>query len=109
MNVLDTEIVVDGRLVRIAKLRNEEFDYVKDPAAFLEALKACPEAKASIFTFLQEQHETEPKYPYYLEAHSISGLPVSSYDHWLSRQIDSKTRNMIRKAPKTGVALRLAE
>jgi hypothetical protein len=106
MNVATQEIVVQGRIVKVAKLRNEWYDFLEDPMEFVAVMKKS-KTKAHLFTFLQEPHELEPKYPFHLESDSISVLPISTYDHWFKKQINDKTRNMIRKASKNRVELRL--
>jgi hypothetical protein len=81
---------------------------VEEPESFLRALQEAG-VKGHLFTFLQEPHECEPKYQYYSERDGISILPISTYENWLTKQIDAKTRNMVRKAGKKGVVLRPTE
>src|SRR5207244_9410255 len=47
-----------------------------------------------------------PKYTYPMEWDNVAALPVSSFDHWWTRQINDKTRNMVRRAGKKGVTVR---
>jgi hypothetical protein len=105
MQVLDLEVIVRGRIIRIARVYNEWYDFVEDPESFLDGLGAAG-LRADIFSFLQEPHEVEPKYQYHSEVDPISILPISTYDHWLKKQINDKTRNMVRKASKSGIELR---
>jgi hypothetical protein len=49
--------------------------------------------------------DTSPKYPYPMEWDNIAVLPVSTFDHWWARQIDGKSRNMIRRAEKKGAVV----
>ncbi len=107
-NGLVPEIVIAGKFVKVVKLRNEWYDFVEDPAEFISALKKS-NANADLFTFLQEPDELQPKYPFYLEYDSVSVVPISTYENWLKKQINDKTRNMIRKAAKAGVELRPVE
>jgi hypothetical protein len=41
-----------------------------------------------------------------MEWDNLAVLPVSTFDHWWTKQIDNKTRNMVRKAEKKGVLAR---
>ena len=43
-----------------------------------------------------------------MERESVAALPITDYDHWWANQVNSKTRNLIRKAEKKGVEIRLA-
>jgi hypothetical protein len=108
MNIADTELVVAGRFVRMAKLRDEGYDFLEDPPRFLEILRGS-KIKADLFTFLQEPYDLEPRHALYMERQSIPVLPITTYDDWLKNQINDKTRNMIRKAAKCGVEIRPVE
>jgi hypothetical protein len=108
MKVANQEIAIVGRPIKVAKLRNEWYDFLEDPANFITELKKA-KIGTHLFTFLQEVHELEPKYPFLLARDSISVLPITTYDHWLKKQINDKTRNMIRKASKNDVELRLVD
>lgn len=104
----NTEILVRRGLVRTARLHNEWYDFIDNPKEFVEEIREAG-AAVDLFTFLQELHELDPKYPFHLERDSISVLPISTYEHWLKKQINDKTRNMIRKATKSGVQLRTVD
>jgi hypothetical protein len=41
-----------------------------------------------------------------MELDNLAVVPVSSFDHWWSNQVDNKTRNMVRRACKMGVVVR---
>src|SRR5581483_3184532 len=43
---------------------------------------------------------------YPMQWDNLAVLPVSTYDHWWTKQIDNKTRNMVRKGEKQGVTVR---
>jgi hypothetical protein len=36
----------------------------------------------------------------------VAALPVSTFEHWWTQQVDGKTRNMVRRAEKKGVVVR---
>jgi hypothetical protein len=62
-----------------------------------------------VFTFWQRFPDTKPKYKWYAEWDEIAVLDIRhGYNHWWKR-ISKKTRNMIRKAEKEGVSVRVVE
>jgi hypothetical protein len=99
------EIRVRGKLVRIASLDAEGFIFLKDPEAALVGLRHS-KGGADIFTFMQSLAETAPKYKYLMEWDNLAALPVSSYDHWITKQINFKVRNKVKKAIKSGIVTR---
>lgn len=106
-------VEIDGRTysltsgpVTVAALEEEWYEDVDDPYAVIAALSGGSEVKPDIFTFWQRLPGLEPKYPFYVEWESIAALPVTSFDHWWTKQISSRTRNLIRKANKEGLEVR---
>jgi len=96
-------------LLRFCSLRDEYYDFVEEPAAFLRDLKSDSRVKADLFTFTQPVPDPEPKFSYHLEYDSAAVVFLSTYDHWWKKQIKDKTRNMVRKAQKAGVEIRAVE
>jgi hypothetical protein len=105
MTIEGKAIAVSGRFPRIARLRAEYYEYVAEPRSFIDQLKASG-GRADVFTFLQETPEKEPKHRFRHEWESISVVRISTFDHWWKKQVNDKTRNMVRKAQKAGVELR---
>lgn len=101
----NVKIISLGNILKIARVKEEEYFDIEDPASFIEALKKS-DNKPDIFTFMQRLPDTEPKYKYFMERESIAAIPIKNYDHWWKNQINSKTRNLIRKAEKMGVTVR---
>jgi hypothetical protein len=101
-----TELSVSGRVLKIAQLRHEWFEYLDDPAAFIKEVK--PARAADILTFLQEAHVERPKLPFQSEPASASVLAFKSFDDWW-KNLNFKARNKARKAQKSGVELRPAK
>jgi hypothetical protein len=99
------DVSVSGSLCRVARLRNEGYEFLSDPEKFMRAFADLP-IRADILTFTQGIGDSEPKYPYRLEWHDFAVLPIETYEHWWKRQINDKTRNRVRKAYKMGVTLR---
>lgn len=102
--MVEKELFVSGRIVRIAKLRHEWFDFLEDPRATVRALQKSGNG-ADLFTFLQDLNDTRPPYRFYREAASAAVLPVTTYEAWW-QSLDPRVRNKIRKAQKAGVELR---
>jgi len=98
-------VIIAGRLARIARLRDEPFERLDDPVGFLDTLKRA-NVRADLFTFSQEIAERAPRYALPLEWDRLSVLTVTTYEHWWTRQINDKTRNMVRKARRRGVEVR---
>lgn len=104
----DHSFAISGHWPRIARVRDEPFACITDPERVLQRMKRQPIA-ADIFSFSQELADTTPKYPYHFEWDSHAVVPVTTYEQWWKKQINDKSRNMVRKAQKNGVELRLVE
>ncbi len=105
MQLCGREIKVHGRILRIARIAGEKYLFLDDPVPILEAAKKAA-IRIDIFTFMQRLPDSSPKYPYPMEMDNLAVLPVSTFEHWWNKQIDNKTRNMVRKAQKQGVVVR---
>lgn len=98
-------VKVSGNLIRIACLDGDKHEFPEDPEAFLTELRSCG-TRIDLFTFLQRIPETVPKYSYPVEWDNLAVLPVSTFDHWWTKQLRSYPRNRARQAEKKGVVLR---
>lgn len=96
---------VDGRLVRIARPREEWDTDVNDPAAWIAALGPAG-VHADLFTFHQRLPNSRPRFDYHMEWDNVAALPISGYDHWLGCQLHQNPRNKLRKAAKAGLVVR---
>jgi hypothetical protein len=96
------DLKVTGRFLRTAQLSDEYYVPVDDPASFIHILKEA-RVKADLFTFVQELHDRTPKFEYHREWDEMAVLPLTTFDHWMDKQITFKPRNKIRKAWKNGV------
>ncbi len=105
MKVCGREVKVQGSLIRIARLEADGYHFLENTEVFLNGLRECG-ARIDLFTFIQKLPETSPKYAYPMEWDNRAVLPVSTFEHWWTKQVDNKTRNMVRKAEKKGVVLR---
>ena len=90
----------------VISLEDEWYDDVRDPVAVIEALSNDSSVKADIFTFWQRVPDVTPKHRFHMELESVAALPITTYDHWFSKQISSRTRNLIRKSQKEGIEVR---
>jgi hypothetical protein len=105
MNVEGKDIKVDGRLVRIGRLAAEKYEFLDDPRPALDALRASGE-RIDLFTFMQSLSERSPRHAYPFEWDNLAAVPVSTFEDWWTKQINGKTRNMVRRAEKAGVTVR---
>ena len=104
--VCGTNVVVSGRMVRIARLDADGYQFIDDPARFLDGLRHCG-ARIDLFTFMQKLPETAPKFKYPMEWDNLAAIPISTFDHWWNEQLRFKARNKARQAGKKGVTLRI--
>jgi Acetyltransferase (GNAT) domain len=106
MTINGQRVMVEGRALRIASFEQEWYEDIEDPKTLINELSKS-EAKPDILTFWQRLPDTQPKYSYSMETDSIAALPIKSYSYWWDKQIDCKTRNMVRKSHKKGVTVRM--
>jgi len=99
------ELRFNGRVVRLGYIDGEGYQFLDDPEAAVESLRKS-RARVDIFTFIQRLSETEPKYKFPMELDNFAALPIITYDQWLTKQIDFKVRNKVRKAGKNGVVVK---
>jgi hypothetical protein len=105
MNVCGTDVKIQGRLLRIARVAAEGFEFIEDPDAARSALQNTG-TRIDLFTFMQKLPHVSPEYDYPMEWDNVAALPVSTFEHWWTHQIDGKTRNMVRRSEKKGVVVR---
>jgi hypothetical protein len=107
MRLNGLDIRLRGRSVKTARIENEFLRDVEDPASLIRDLKGL-RPRPDLFTFWQRFPDTTPRYPYHLEWDNWAVLSISSYDQWFRNQISGKIRAKIRRAPKTGVEIKVA-
>jgi hypothetical protein len=101
MQICGKQALVEGKLVRVARLDAEGYDFFDDPELALEAIRKSG-AGADLFTFTQKLSDTSPKYSYPMEWDNFAALRVTTFDDWMTKQIDFKARNKAsRKFPST--------
>jgi len=104
MEICGKEVLIEGNLIRTARLDAEGYDYWDDPEAALKTLRDGGR-RIDLVTFIQKLSDTSPKYSYPLESDNLAALRVSTFEHWMTKQIDFKARNKARKAGKNGVVV----
>jgi len=105
------KIMIEGTVLRVARPhaceQQEWFEDVENPEVLIDVLQKS-KRRPDILTFWQRLPDTQPRYPYPMESHSIAALPIKTYSSWWEKQIDRKTRNKVRKAQKKGVTVKMA-
>ena len=98
-------VIVQGRLCRVAHVDGEGYKFLADPESAIAALRTS-NTRADIFTFMQELPETSPRYKYPFEWDNFAVLTISTFDQWWSKQIGFKARNKAKQAEKKGIVIR---
>jgi len=101
-------LLIQGKLVRIARLEEEWYEDVDNPEALIDAIRDSG-CGADVLSFWQRLPDVERKHDYCVEYDSIAAIPVKDHAFWWKNQIDAKTRNMVRRAEKKGVIVRKSE
>jgi hypothetical protein len=104
MHICNKLAQIEGTLIRTARLDAEGYEFVDDPGAALSCLRDL-RRRVDLFTFIQKLSDPSPKFSYPMEWDNMAVLPVSTFDHWMTKQIDFKVRNKARKAEKRGVVI----
>lgn len=105
VRVYGRDIKLEGRLIRTARVAGEKYCFLDDPEPVVDGLRKCG-TRIDLFTFMQRLPETAPKYRYPVEWDNFAALPISTFDHWWTKQIGFKARNKAKQAEKRGVTLR---
>ena len=105
MEISGNELRIEGRLIRIARLDGEGYQFLRDPESALEILRKSG-TRVDLFTFIQNISDAAPKYNYPMEWDNMAVLPISTFDHWMANQISSRVRSTIRKTAKDGIVVR---
>lgn len=100
----EAEVIVRGRLVRIAHPDLDKYEAIMDPEATVAELKRVT-PRIDIFTFIQTMADKDRTHPYKAEKDNLAILPVSTFDNWWNKQIKSYPRNRARQAEKRGVVI----
>ena len=96
---------MQGRLCRVAQLEGDGYKFLSAPQSGITALRGS-NARADLFTFLQQPSASSPQYQYPFDWDNVAVLPVSTFDHWWTKQIGFKARNKAKQAEKKGIIVR---
>jgi hypothetical protein len=105
MEVCGKELRINGTLIRIGFIDGEGYQFLEDPELAIKSLRNSG-PRIDIFTFIQRLSETSTKLSYPMELDNMAALRVSTFDEWMTKQIDFKVRNKVRKSAKNGVTVR---
>jgi hypothetical protein len=111
VNINGVSLFVSGRFIKLGVVNDEywlEAGPYDDPEKIIEHIK-INQVKIDIFTFSQKLWDTTPKYGYHIEWDNIAALPIKTFEHWWTKQVNDKTRNMVRKAQKKGVEVKVVK
>jgi hypothetical protein len=108
VKIKNNVFIISGNVLKTATLEKEWEEDVDDPAQAIRELKKAS-IRIDILNFWQRIPETEPKYPYYREWREVAAIPITDFKHWWDKQVNCKTRNMVRKSQKMGVQVRQVE
>ena len=99
------DYVIGGRLARTMRLRDAITESIADPEF---VIRNCRERRiaADILQFAYPFEPDRPIRPYHTELENLAVIPVSTYEHWLARQVHPNTRNKVSKARRLGVEVR---
>ena len=103
------EIVIAGRWLKIASVRDEELvegEIAPDARAFVPALKRSA-LRADIFSFPQNVDEPNPKYDFPFELDNAAVAATTDYAVWWEKRLPQETRKNVRRAQKKGVDVRV--
>ena len=98
-------VIACGRLLRIARIYNEEViegTPVADPEAFIAEIRTAG-LPADVFCFAQRPMERLPRYSYYHELDNVAAVRITTYSDWLAKKVAVDVRQNVRKSSKRGV------
>jgi hypothetical protein len=104
MYICNRKIKIVGRILRIARLDADKYQYLSDPEPLIQGLRRSGK-RIDMFTFLQGLPESAPRYRYPMEWDNLAVLTISSFDNWWNKQIGFKARNKAKQAEKKGVVI----
>jgi hypothetical protein len=105
ITIADRDVIVRGRLVRVAALESDGLIFPANVASVVDDIRTA-RAGIDVFTFVQILPRTKPEFSYRMEWDNAAALPVSTFEHWFTKQIDFKVRNKVRKGEKKGLTVR---
>jgi len=105
ITVNGTQIRIQGKLLRTAKVEAEGYLFLEDPESVIQQLRKCGE-RIDLFTFVPRLPAPAAPLNYPAEPHNFAALPVTTFDHWWNDTLGFKGRNKAKQAEKKGVTVR---
>ncbi|MCL1977375.1 MAG: hypothetical protein FWG55_04625 [Candidatus Bathyarchaeota archaeon] len=115
--ILDVDCELEGLMVRkkgfvkIGKY-SEHFEYTKDAPPAEKIFDKLKDRDVDIFTFIERSWCSslafKPSDKWLKTEDNIALLQINTFDEWWEK-IGKKTRNMVRKAEKSGVSVKIVE
>jgi hypothetical protein len=105
MKVCSRDVQIKGGLIRIGHLEGDKYEPLANPTAAIDELREFG-PRIDLFTFMQTMPHTSRLHDYPMEWDNLAVLPVTTFDHWWTKQLNNKTRNMVRRSEKSGVTVR---
>lgn len=106
LKVSDQKLIITGYYPKICQLKDEWYQDLNDAESFINTLIAN-RIRADVFTFIERPPTCTPNYSYYVEWDNVAAINLTNYDYWWQKQINSKTRALVRRAQKNGVYVKL--
>jgi hypothetical protein len=107
VQVQGMSVLVSGTWLKVASLFDEG-ETVKDPESFCRDLAAAA-SETDIFKFVQQIPDTSRRYSFPFETDNVAAIPITTYDEWFSKQIETDVKQNIKKSAKRGVEVRVAQ
>lgn len=105
IDIAGRQFRIEGKVIRTASIEGDGYVFLEHPVGAIDGLRTSGE-RIDVFTFIQKLSEITPKYGYHMEWDNMAVLPISTFEDWWTRQLNDKTRNMVRRAEKKGVTTR---
>jgi hypothetical protein len=105
--IADRNVIVTGRLVKVARVMDEELvqgEIVPDPGSFTDALKETA-LKADLFVFAEKPPQLDRRFPYASETDNWAVIELTTFDDWWTG-LPQATRKNVRRAEKKGIEVK---
>jgi hypothetical protein len=113
-NILKVDKELETLVIRkkgFARISNDSGEYIKDVVPTSRFIEKLGDRGIDIFTFIERKwcHTIpKPSSSWLKTEDNVALLQVTTYDRWLE-SVGKKTRNMVRKAEKSGVKTEVVE
>ena len=108
MEICGKELRIDGKLIRIGFIDGEGYQVSSRIRRRRSPSCEVCEPELTFLRFIPRLSDNPAKLNYPMEPDNMAALPISTFDEWMTKQIDFKVRNKVRKAAKNGVEVREA-